>query len=114
LAGRSLPSLVLPAAAAAAASNQIPPVGAISSGPARTSLGDASLSHQQAAAAAAAARSGYYQQLPSAQTLMQSPMQSQAPGSMAMDYSGSHFHHHHYAPQHNHQPPPSATNNPGY
>ncbi|KAJ2227977.1 serine threonine protein kinase CMGC group [Coemansia sp. RSA 485] len=107
LAGRSLPSLVLPGTA----NNSIPHVGAISSGLARTSLGEASLGghHQQSSVAA---RSNYYHQLPSAQTLMQSPTQPQAPGSMSMDYAVSHYHHPHYA--HRHQPPPSAANNPGY
>ncbi|KAJ1828871.1 hypothetical protein LPJ56_000831 [Coemansia sp. RSA 2599] len=109
LAGRSLPSLILPAAA----NNPIPHVGTISNGLARTSLGDASLGHQQHQSVA---RSGYYQQLPSAQTLMQSPTQQQAPGSMAMDYAGSHYHHHHYAHHHQQQQqqPSSATNNTGY
>ncbi|KAJ1896397.1 serine threonine protein kinase CMGC group, partial [Kickxella alabastrina] len=109
LAGRSLPSLMI------AHSNTIPHAGSISNSLARTSLADSSLQqhhhhsgHFQTRPQQLphSARTSYYQHLPSAQTLMQSPTQA---GSGPMDYTSVHHHHHQSYAQ------PSSANNPaGY
>ncbi|KAJ1723846.1 serine threonine protein kinase CMGC group [Coemansia erecta] len=115
IAGRSLPSLMI------TNTSTIPPVTTVTSGGTlRTSLCDINLQqqhHQQQQQQQQPSRlSGVYQQLPSAQTLMQSPTQTQAPVHGPVDYIGSPYQYHnpYHNGQHFVQPPPAANNPTGY
>ncbi|KAJ2390438.1 serine threonine protein kinase CMGC group [Coemansia sp. RSA 2603] len=110
LAGRSLPSLMI------TNTSTIPPVTTVTSGGTlRTSLCDVNIQHQHQHQQPSRL-SGLYQQLPPAQTLLQSPTQAQAPVNGAVDYIGSPYHYHN--PYHNGQqfvqPPPTANNPTSY
>ncbi|KAJ2787055.1 serine threonine protein kinase CMGC group [Coemansia interrupta] len=105
LAGRSLPSLMI------TNTSTIPPVTTVTNGGTlRASLCEVN-SQQQSSRL-----SGVYQQLPSAQTLLQSPTQTQAPVNGPVDYIGSPYHYHqsYHSGQHFVQSPRAANNPSGY